>query len=173
MTDKLKPCPHCEQIPKRHIFEDGSGFITCKCDKLTGGTTIFANWRRPDGKITKRRKEVSAFSEHEADIIWNSRPIEDALQARIAELVQNLKGFNTNAYVCKCGHAWLDVNELAAQSCPHCGEVIVFSVGELVTENERLQKLVVSLAEHMEESGQDLVNAAQKPLYWYKKKEQK
>ena len=86
MTDKLKPCPHCEQIPKRHIFEDGSGFITCKCDKLTGGTTIFANWRRPDGKITKRRKEVSSFSEHEADIIWNSRPIEDALKARIAEL---------------------------------------------------------------------------------------
>ena len=91
MTDKLKPCPHCEQIPKRHIFEDGSGFITCKCDKLTGGTTIFANWRRPDGKITKRRKEVSAFSEHEADIIWNSRPIEDALKARIAELEQELK----------------------------------------------------------------------------------
>ena len=100
MTDKLKPCPHCEQIPKRHIFEDGSGFITCKCDKLTGGTTIFANWRRPDGKITKRRKEVSAFSEHEADIIWNSRPIEDALKARIAELEAALDKAAHELYGC-------------------------------------------------------------------------
>lgn len=48
----------------------------------------------------------------------------------------------------------------------------MFSVGELVTENERLQKLVISLAEHMEESGQDLINAAQGPLYWYQKLEE-
>jgi len=82
----LKPCPHCGKQPQRHIFEDGSGYITCDCDPVVYSTTVRANWHRPDGKITKGRKEISAFAEHEADILWNSRPIEHALQARIDEL---------------------------------------------------------------------------------------
>jgi len=155
--------PSCPICGKRDKIIGIDGAYECgRCD--ISPTKYVAN-------MQSRIEELEAMHDHQH--LLNLADEAVATKMRVIELERYLKGYNINAYVCKCGHVWLDVNELAAQCCPHCGEVIVFSVGELMTENERLRELVVSLAEHMEESGQDLVNAAQKPLYWYKAQEEK
>ena len=64
MSEELKPCPFCGNPPRKHISEDCYFFILCdKC-----GCHVAK--RSPD-----------AAEKH-----WNTRPVEDAQAARIAEL---------------------------------------------------------------------------------------
>jgi hypothetical protein len=62
MTDELKPCPYCGHEPDSRISDtDGNKYYTC-CSK----------WCRNGNWYTLEE--------------WKSRPLEDALQKRIAEL---------------------------------------------------------------------------------------
>lgn len=79
MIEPLKPCPLCGREPQLRdhaasgVENDWIWFAYCSCG----------------GYITRVHK--SAFSPEELASLWNTRPIEDALQARIAELEAQLE----------------------------------------------------------------------------------
>lgn len=90
MSKELKPCPFCGNPPRKHISEDCYFFILCdKC-----GCHVAK--RSPD-----------AAEKH-----WNTRPIEDAQAARIAELEAAIQRC--------CRNCWADKATVAAQ-CRDCG----------------------------------------------------
>ena len=63
MSDELKPCPFCGSIPEVHYDNDGTRIIRCANTECAG-----LYWEDFD------------------DITWNTRPIEDALRAKNAQL---------------------------------------------------------------------------------------
>lgn len=73
MSEELKPCPFCREVPSlelKHELSLYKGCITCpKC-----GVSIEMFFE------TKRECVEDILA------IWNSRPIEDALRARVEEL---------------------------------------------------------------------------------------
>ena len=79
---EIKPCPFCGEVPKitgdpdseEYIRGYSMGFIECRNDSCP----MLGNF-------------IMAPTQKEATAVWNNRPIEDALRARIAELEAKLR----------------------------------------------------------------------------------
>lgn len=90
MSDKLKACPYCGgNNLATYIVTDGSCVVYCiNCYENNDGLS------------------------HDIDE-WNTRPIEDELQARITELEEALKSLRSDKHYV-CDDCWY--------SCPKSGE---------------------------------------------------
>ena len=64
MSEELKPCPFCGKTQHETDGTDMFNWISCKCDVVGPG----------------------GYHTEDAIRAWNTRPIEDTLRARIAEL---------------------------------------------------------------------------------------
>ena len=111
MSEILRPCPFCgesveldySELPNRKHW-----FITCECCGMMYQSSI------------SQRKYVK--------VDWNNRPIEDALNARIAELELRLDVYNGNMYdVVVDENAKLEAQVVIANK----------RIAELEAENER------------------------------------
>lgn len=91
MSNKLKPCPFCGTKP-HHITAD---LLTRPCF-----------YYECENKTCHAAEKGWHDTEQEAIDAWNTRPIEDALQARIAEL------------------------EKKSMQCPRCGDPITNELGD-------------------------------------------
>ena len=77
MTDELKPCPFCNSA----MYAEDATFFRDR----TGGDLWIVSCPRCEYALPSRVKREDAIA------AWNTRPAEDALRARIAELEQQIK----------------------------------------------------------------------------------
>ena len=114
MTEELKPCPFCGREPLRESAFDGTHlFVGCESCEISPGIS--------DGG------HAIALLSH-----WNTRPVEDALRARVAELeafrasvpwealrilLHQDFGTTSGAQATKIVMVWLDAH--APQETPH------------------------------------------------------
>lgn len=80
---ELKPCPFCGNAVKVAI---SYGYSVCNYKYWNGGVTCKCGNKLSSPRFMNSRKEVKEFLVTR----WNSRPIEDALRARIKELEEAL-----------------------------------------------------------------------------------
>ena len=73
MNDELKPCPFCDGTDINVVIEGNFSFEEC------AGCGATSEAHRAYEICTEQRKAAAADK-------WNTRPAEEALQARIAEL---------------------------------------------------------------------------------------
>jgi len=93
MKDTPKPCPFCGNIDtvKCRSFEDGSGLVSCDHAGVCGPNPTIVHNRR--NELT-RCCSISSMSENPALEHWNQRPIEDALNAKIKNAVDDIDAVN-------------------------------------------------------------------------------
>ena len=112
MSDELKPCPFCgsEVFLKSNMWKDSEGYM----DKH--------EWVDCHNCIGDKNADR-----------WNTRPLEDAKDARIAELEETIRGIceaeEENNKPCE----WTYDRDMESYETG-CGEAFVFEVGSL-TEN--------------------------------------
>jgi Lar family restriction alleviation protein len=114
MNEELRPCPFCGSEDAYSVYlpdpysRDQYAWVNCKTCNASGGQ--FVQRVYPDDKSFSRNE-----MELESTKLWNARPIEDALTARIAELealVDELVNIGDNLFdslnPIAWKHEWLD-----------------------------------------------------------------
>lgn len=123
MSDELKPCPFCGKSNRMKYSDLGNWYeLWCGCEAMP--------------MIETRIDSDSRIAEEQAAKLWNRRPIEDELAARIAELesqVDDLQG------------------ELAQSSA-------VSRIVELEADRDRLREALISAKVVMDYFGESMNN---------------